>query len=100
SPLFPSPTLSRSFGPRVLGELERAVRNDNPRRASDGHVRAGIGVDETLGGRDGGAVVLHLIHVIGRRTQDRRGMLVVRKCVGKFERACNRIALDGLLLVL
>ena len=49
---------------------------------------------------DGGAVVLHLVQVIGGRSQDRRGLFVLRERVGKFERACDRIALDGILLLL
>ena len=38
------------LGLRVLGELERAVRNDNPRGTPDGRVRARIGIDDALGG--------------------------------------------------
>ncbi len=88
------------LGLRVLGELERAVRNDNPRGAPDGRLRARIVIDDALGGLDGGAVVLHLVQVIGGRSQDRRGLFVLRERVGKFERACDRIALDGVLLLL
>ena len=88
-----------ALGLRILLEFERTVRNDNPGGAPDGRVRAWIRIDDSLGGVDGGAVVLHLVHVIGGRSQDRRGVFVFRKCVGKFERACDRLALDGILLL-
>ena len=88
------------FGLGVLAELERAVRNDNPGGTPEGQLRARIGVDDALGGVDGGAIVLHLVQVIGGRSQDRRGLCVVRERVGKFERACDRIVLDGVPLLL
>ena len=88
------------FGLRVLGEFERAVRNHNPRGTPDGRLRARILIDHALVGLDGGAVVLHLVHVIGGRSEDRRGLFVRREGVGEFERACDRIVLDGVLLFL
>ena len=53
-------------------------------------LRARIVVDDALGGRDGGAVVLHLVQVVGGRAQDRRGVLVLRERVGEPERASRR----------
>ena len=78
---------ARVVGLRVVGEFERAVRNHNPRGAPDARLRAGILVDDALGGRDGGAEVLHLVLVIGGRSQDRRGLFVLREGVGKFQRS-------------
>src|SRR5262249_32719777 len=62
------------FGLRVLGEFERTVRNHNPCGASDGRPRARIFIDNALGGGDGGTKVLHLVLIIGSRSQDRRGL--------------------------
>ena len=38
------------------------------------HLRARIFIDNTLGGGDGGAKILHLILIISSRSQDRRGL--------------------------
>src|SRR5712692_880235 len=84
----------------VLGELERAMRNHNPRGTPDRRLCARILIDDALVSLDGSLVVLHLVHVIGGRSEDRRGVFVLRECVGKFERACDGIALDGVLLLL
>ncbi len=88
------------LGLRVLGELERAMRNHNPRGTPDRRRCARILIDDALVGLDGSLVVLHLVHVIGGRSENRRGVFVLRECVGKFERACDGIALDGVLLLL
>ena len=74
------------------------MRNDNPCRAPERRVRPRIGIDDALGGIDGGAVVLHLIHVVGSRSQYRGGLFVLRERIGKLERACDRIALDLVLV--
>ncbi len=76
------------------------MRNHNPRGAPDGHLRARIFIDNALGGGDGGAKVLHLVLVIGGRSQDRCGLCVGRERVGKFDRACDRIVLDGVQILL
>ena len=86
------------LGLRVLGELERAVRHDDPRGAPDAGFSAGIGVDDALGGRDGGGVVLHLVQVVGGRSQDRGGLFVLRERVGEFDRAGDCIVLDDVQL--
>src|SRR5215469_18112989 len=52
------------LGLRVLSELERAVRNDNPRGATDGPFRIWIVIDEALRRLDRWTVVLHFVHVI------------------------------------
>ena len=84
---------------RVLGKLERAVRNDNPRRTTDGRLRARIVIDDALRRLDRRAVLLHFVHVISGRPEDVRGVFVLRERVGKFERACDRIALGDILLL-
>src|SRR6266436_5169516 len=76
------------------------MRNYNPRGTPDRRRCARILIDDALVGLDGSLVVLHLIHVIGGRSEDDRGVFVLRECVGKFERACDGIALDGVLLLL
>src|SRR5215472_1001639 len=53
------------LGLRVVGELERTMRNHNPRGAPDGRLCAWILIDEALVGLDGSLVVLHLVHVTG-----------------------------------
>src|SRR5262249_61129798 len=78
----------------------RAMRNHNPCGTPDRRLCARILINEALVSLDGGLVVLHLVHVIGGRSEDWRGMFVLRKCVGKLERACDRIAFDGVLLLL
>ena len=88
------------FGLRVRGEFERTVRNHNPCGASDAHLRARIFINNTLGGAHGGAKVLHLVLVIGGRSQDRCGLCVGRERVSKFDRACDRIVLDGVQILL
>ena len=88
------------LGLRVLGEFERGVRNDNPGGTPDCRIRARIFIDDALVGLDGGLVILHFVHVIGGRSENRRSVLILRECVGKLERACDRIALDGVLLLL
>src|SRR5437870_4502124 len=76
------------------------MRNHNPRGTPDRRRCARILIDDALVSLDGSLVVLHLVHVIGGRSEDRRGVFVLRECVGKFERACDGIALDGVLLLL
>src|SRR4029077_8441405 len=88
------------LGLGVLGEFERGVRNDNPGGTPDRPIRGRIFIDDALVGLDGGLLVLHLVQVIGRRSENRRSVLVLRECVGKLERAHDRIALDGALLLL
>ncbi len=88
------------LGLRVLSELERAVRDDNPRGAPDGCFGSGVGIDDALSGRDGGAVVLHLVQVIGGPFQDRRSLFGFGECVGELDRACDRGVLDGIELLL
>src|SRR5947207_638797 len=88
------------LGLRVLGEFERAMRNHNPCGTPDRRLSSRILIDQALVGLDGGLVVLHLVHVIGGRSEDRRGMFVLREGVGEFERACDGIVFDGVLLFL
>ena len=76
------------------------MRNHNPRGTPDRRRCARILIDDALVGLDGSLVVLHLVHVIGGRSENRRGVFVLRECVGKFERACDGIALDRVLLLL
>ena len=64
------------------------------------HLRAWIFIDDALGGAHGGAIVLHLVLVIGGCSQDRCGLCVGRERVGEFDRACDRIVLDGLQILL
>ena len=73
------------FGLRVLGNFERAVRNDNPRGAPDGQFGAWIFINDALGGIAGGSVVLYLIEVIRSPSQNRRSLCMVRECVSKLE---------------
>src|SRR5207248_9233567 len=87
------------LGLRVLGELERAVRNDNPRRAADSRLRTWIAIDEPLCRLDRRTVILHFVHVVGGCPEDLCGVFVLREGVSKFERACDRIAFDDILLL-
>src|SRR5881628_2647998 len=86
------------FGVRILGQLERAVRHDDPRGAPDGRRGGRIGVDDAPGGRHGDAVVLHLVQLVRGRSQDHRRLLVLWEGVGEFDRARDHLARDGVAL--
>src|SRR5882757_8052420 len=69
------------------------MRNHNPCGTPDRRRCARILIDDALVGLDGSLVVLHLIHVIGGRSEDDRGVFVLRKGleVGAVPLACLAI---------
>src|SRR5262249_12951714 len=89
-----------SLGLRVVGELERAVRNNDPGGAADLRSGAWIGINDPLSETDSGAVVFHLVRVIGRCSKDCRRFLMVRNRVGKLEPTGDHSALYCVPLVI
>ena len=61
------------------------MRHHNPGGATDGRIPIWIAIDEALCCLDRRMVILHFVHVIRGRTQDLRGVFVLRESVGKFE---------------
>ncbi len=66
------------LGLRVLGELQRRVRQHRVGRAAQGRLAARIALDQLLRRRDRRPEVLHAIQVVRGRAEHGRGLLMAR----------------------
>ena len=82
------------FGFRVFAELKRAMRNDYPGGTPNARLCVGIPLDYALSGINCGAIILQFVQIIRRRSQNGRGLSMIREGFGKFQRACDGFLFD------